>query len=103
MIPLKSEEPHRGIAFVNGTLIAVNIVAFFYQLSLPPRVEQALIMTFGVVPLRVERMLAHPVGRVEPTLIPLITSMFLHGGWLHLLGNMLFLWVFGRNVEDRLG
>lgn len=57
----------------------------------------------GVVPARAERMLAYPVGHVGTTLAPLVTSMFLHGGWLHLLGNMLFLWVFGRNVEDRLG
>ena len=48
-------------------------------------------------------MLAHPVGRIGPAIIPLVTSMFLHGGWLHILGNMLFLWVFGGNVEDRLG
>ena len=103
MIPLKSEEPRRNFPIVTVLLIALNFFVFFYQLSLRPKTENALIASLGVVPARAERMLAHPAGRVGPAIIPLVTSMFLHGGWLHILGNMLFLWVFGGNVEDRLG
>jgi len=103
VIPLKSDNPHRGFAFVNGLLIAANVVIFLYQVSLPQRVAERLIFSFGVVPARAEQMLVSPIGHVSGTLVPLLTSMFLHGGWLHLLGNMLFLWVFGASVEDRLG
>jgi membrane associated rhomboid family serine protease len=103
MIPLKSEELRRSVQLGTILLIVLNFFAFFFQLSLPPKAENALVATFGVAPVRAERMLAHPVRRVGPTLVPLVTSMFLHGGWLHILGNMLFLWVFGGNVEDRLG
>jgi membrane associated rhomboid family serine protease len=103
MIPLKSEEPRRSAPFITILLIALNFFVFFFQLSLPPKAENALVANMGVVPVRAKQMLAHPVGRIGPTAVPLVTSMFLHGGWLHILGNMLFLWVFGGNVEDRLG
>jgi membrane associated rhomboid family serine protease len=103
MIPLKSEEPRRSLPIVTIILIVANLVIFFYQLSLPPRAANALVSSLGIVPVRAERMLVHPMGRIGPALVPLVTSMFLHGGWLHVLGNMLFLWVFGGNVEDRLG
>ena len=103
MIPLKSEEPRRSLPIVTIILIVANLVIFFYQLLLPPKAANALVSSLGVVPVRAERMLIHPVGRIGPALVPLVTSMFLHGGWLHVLGNMLFLWVFGGNVEDRLG
>jgi len=101
MIPLKSEAPRRSLGIVNGLLIAANIVIFLYQLSLPPRAGQALVASLGVVPASTGRFLTH--GNLPAAVVPIFTSMFLHGGFLHLLGNMLFLWVFGGNVEDRMG
>lgn len=103
MIPLKSEKPRRSAPLITILLIALNFLVFFFQLSLPPKAENTLVASLGVVPVRAERMLSHPVRRIGPAVIPLVTSMFLHGGWLHILGNMLFLRVFGGNVEDRLG
>src|SRR5579863_243592 len=104
MIPLKSEELRHSPPLVTILLIVANLVIFFYQLSLPPKAGNALVSTMGIVPVRAERLLIHPTtSRVQPALVPLVTSMFLHGGSLHILGNMLFLWVFGGNVEDRLG
>jgi rhomboid family protein len=82
----------RSAGFVNFLLIAVNVLAFFYELSQPD--VQEFIMRWGEVP----RYVAH-----GERLSTLITSMFLHGGWMHLIGNMVFLYVFGDNVEDAFG
>jgi membrane associated rhomboid family serine protease len=103
MIPLRSEAPRRTFGTINVLLIAANILVFIYQLSLPPRVERSLVFTYGVVPARAERVLAHPQANLPVSAISLFTSMFLHGGILYILGNMLFLWVFGGTVEDRMG
>jgi membrane associated rhomboid family serine protease len=103
MIPLRSETPRRSFPIVNVLLILANIAVFAYQLGLPPRAGNQLVQEFGLVPARAETALAHPGAALGPALIPLVTSMFLHGGFLHILGNMLFLWVFGGNVEDNLG
>ena len=89
MIPLRSSERVYSRTFVTGALIAVNTVTFLYQFTLGYRVDR-FISDWGIVPDNLH-------------LITLLTSMFLHGGWLHLLGNMLFLWVFGRNIEDLIG
>jgi membrane associated rhomboid family serine protease len=101
MIPLRDKNPSRTIPFVNYVLIILNIIIFLFEISLGKGMEQ-FIYTFGVVPsylMNDIRTLSIDVG----TVIPFLTSMFLHGGWMHLLGNMLFLYVFGDNVEDRLG
>jgi membrane associated rhomboid family serine protease len=103
VIPLRAENPHRSFAIVNALLIVANILAFVYQVTLPPRAGSALVSHFGVVPARAERALEHPGVSIPLAAVPLVTSMFLHGGILHLLGNMLFLWVFGGSVEDRFG
>ena len=108
MIPLRAENKRRSVAVVTTLLIVINAVVFLYQLSLPAKAGAALVESFGVVPARTAELLEGAGGRlqasrVELALLPLATSMFLHGGWLHLLGNMLFLWVFGASVEDRLG
>lgn len=85
-------------------LILVNILVFFYQISLPPRSGDALVKTFGLVPARIELALAgeHHVTLAQAC-VPFFTCMFLHGGWMHIIGNMWFLWIFGANVEDRFG
>src|SRR5262249_53868117 len=80
---------------VTYALVAANVAIFMYQLSLGPAVER-FVWIYGVVPHRF-------VTARFPDLKPLVTSMFLHGGWMHLLGNMLYLHIFGDNVEDRIG
>jgi len=92
MIPLRSTERVQSTTFVVGILIAINILIFLYQASLDPYALQQFVEHWGIVP-----------DSISGNLQTLMTSMFLHGGWLHLLGNMLFLWVFGRNVEDVIG
>ena len=102
MIPLRDANPSRRLALVTILLILVNSVIFFYELTLGPAQLERLVFSFGVVPARL-------TGLAGPTLPPgggletLLTSMFLHGDWLHLIGNMWFLWIFGDNVEDYLG
>jgi len=90
MIPLRDVIPSRSFPFFTVTFIVLNAVAFLFELSLSDPALQELIVTFGVVP-----------AELNP--ITFVTSMFLHSGWLHFLGNMLYLWISGDNVEDRLG
>jgi membrane associated rhomboid family serine protease len=101
-IPLKDENPTRTIPFINYALIIANTIVFLYEITLPHRAQIALAMTFGTVPVRFSHLLADH-GHLEAALLPLLTSMFLHAGIAHLLGNMLFLWIFGDNVEDFFG
>jgi membrane associated rhomboid family serine protease len=89
MIPLRDTIPSARVPFVNSSIIALNVLVFLYELSLGRHVE-AFILAYGLVPR-------------DFTFPSLVTSMFIHGGWLHLLGNMLYLYIFGDNVEDRLG
>jgi len=107
MIPLKDDNPRRTFPIVTILLIAVNTIVFLYEVSLPPRTGQQLVFQMGLIPARVPALLtgqaALTLGTVEQTLSPFFTSMFLHGGWLHLIGNMWFLWLFGDNVEDYFG
>ena len=104
MIPLKDLTARRSTPFVTLTIIAANVLVFFYQLSLGRRPAEAFVMTYGLVPANIQYALAgaHHVTFLQ-ALLPLFTCMFLHGGWLHIIGNMWFLWVFGASVEDRLG
>jgi membrane associated rhomboid family serine protease len=90
MIPLRDIIPSRTTPYVTVTLIVLNVLAYLYELSLGDRALQAFLATYGMVPLRF-------------AWADVATSMFLHGGLLHLGGNMLSLWIFGDNVEDRLG
>ncbi len=101
-IPLRDENPSRTTPFVNYALVAANIVVFLYQITLTHRAQDALAHVYGTVPIHYAQLLAGR-GHLESALIPLFTSMFLHGGPAHLLGNMLFLWIFGDNVEDFFG
>ena len=101
MIPLRDSVPRRTIPFTNGLLLALNAGAFLRQLAegdaLPEFVAQ-----WAFIPDR----LFHPAAwGVSPSfgLLTILTAMFLHGGFLHLAGNMLYLWIFGDNVEDALG
>jgi len=102
MIPLKDDNPTRTFPIINYALIAANIVVFFYQATLPARAAKAFVVAYATVPARIPAALAGHIS-MQLALEPLFTSMFLHGGLLHLLGNMLFLYVFGDNVEDVFG
>jgi len=98
MLPLKDHNPSRTTPVVNYLLIAVNIVMFFWEVSLGPHLEQAL-FNVAFIPARLWTGGAY----IVPNVITIFVSMFLHGGLLHIGGNMLYLWVFGDNIEDRLG
>lgn len=104
MFPIRDTIPSRRTPVVTLGLIIANVLIFLYQLALPPRRLETLFYLFGIVPLRY----THPewaqwVGFPADSYWPFLTSMFLHGGWLHLITNMWTLWIFGDNVEDRMG
>jgi membrane associated rhomboid family serine protease len=102
MIPLRDSVRPRTTPFVNWILIALNLYVFVREIMLPEAQLNMVFYGLGLVPASVSQMLLGG-SAVSPVLLTFITSMFLHGGWTHVLGNMLFLWVFGDNVEDRLG
>jgi membrane associated rhomboid family serine protease len=90
MFPVSDVIPSRSTPYITVSLIVLNALGFLYELRLDERELQLLVRTHGVVP----ASFSWPA---------VVTSMFLHGGWLHFAGNMLYLWIFGDNVEDRLG
>src|SRR5262245_5980887 len=102
MIPLRGRVPSSGFPVVTVCLITTNMLVFCYQLSLAQGLH-AFLMRYGLIPLRF--ILAGQLAGVSVIVrcYPLFTSMFLHGGWIHVLGNLLYLWIFGHSVEDRLG
>ena len=95
--------PRRSVPVVTLLLIVVNVVVFIHQVSLTPPAADAFIKMYGLVPSKISMALAGHRYTLEQAVMPLVTCMFLHGGFLHILGNMWFLWIFGANVEDRLG
>lgn len=104
MIPLKDMSPRRSVPLITILLIIANVLVFLYQIGLPPGAADAFINTYGLVPARIQlALMGDPRVTMGDALVPLFTCMFLHGGWLHILGNMWFLWIFGGNAEDRLG
>ncbi len=98
MLPISDLNPDRRLPIVNYGLIAANFIVFFLQLGMSQSQLDNLFLTQAVVPANV---LAHPFA-VE-TALDIVRSMFFHSGWAHILGNMLYLWIFGDNVEDRFG
>lgn len=96
MIPLKDENPTKTFPFFTVSIIIINIAVFLYELSLQDNLASA-IKYFGATPYAI----THPAD--SAVFATLITSLFFHGSIMHLLGNMLYLWVFGNNIEDRLG
>jgi membrane associated rhomboid family serine protease len=104
MIPIRDTIPSKNMPVVTWALILTNVLVFFVELTMPPPVLEAFFYYFGIVPARY----SHPewavwVGLPVDDYWPFLTSMFLHGGWLHIIGNMWTLWIFGDNVEDRMG
>ena len=113
MIPIKDYPgPRRRMPWVTWGLIAVNVIIFLYEVSLGPN-AQAFMLAYSVVPAALTHGIPQtslpgapanlPFHTPDPVYLTLITSMFLHAGWLHIGGNMLFLYIFGDNVEDRMG
>lgn len=101
LIPLRDSVRSSRFPIVTILLIAVNFYIFWQQLMLSEQALDQFIQHFGLIPQQINRVLLR--GGPLTGLLPLVTAMFLHGGWLHLLGNMLYLWVFGDNIEDRMG
>jgi hypothetical protein len=101
MIPFRDNIPSRSFPVITIFLVLINVLVFFYELSLGGALEP-FIEQYGVTPAAV---FAWPRSDLPflAVALPFLTSMFLHGGWLHLIGNMWYLWIFGDNVEDRLG
>lgn len=107
MIPLRDDQPCFSTPFINYFLIALNVLVFLFELSVGFQSRgqlNALLFQFGVVP-RVEIGLLTGVPTFAPgaALVPILTSMFLHASWPHIIGNMWVLWIFGDNIEDYLG
>lgn len=103
MIPIYDANPTRRRPVVNWLLILANVAVFLYELSLRSRQLDNLVVNWGVVPNNILYALTHPFAAPPQIWATLVTSQFLHAGWAHILGNMLFLWVFGDNIEDVLG
>lgn len=101
MIPLRDSLRSRSFPIVTILLIIANFYIFLQELTLSAPALDKFVHHFGVIPAQIYGIFVHE--GLSWGLLPLLTSMFLHGGWLHLLGNMLYLWVFGDNVEDRMG
>lgn len=102
MIPLRDSTPSGTMPVVTIVLIVINCVVWLYEVSLGEH-AQRFIVEYGLIPIRLVKFYGLQGGFTDNALIPLFASIFMHGGWLHILGNMWFLWIFGDNVEDRLG
>ena len=92
MFPLRDDRTHFSAPIVTLFLITLNVLVFLYEMLLPPGARNAFIATWGIIP-----------DREYFRAATLVTSMFLHGGWLHIISNMMFLWAFGRSLEDGMG
>ncbi len=106
MIPVRDDTPRFSTPYVMYFIIALNALVFLFEVSVNaqgPRALNSLIYEFGVVPRHFERALSGGHFDLVGLFLPTLTSMFLHGSWPHLIGNMWFLWIFGDNIEDYLG
>ena len=104
MFPIKDSVPSRSTPVATRALILVNVIVFFFELGLPHQSVEQLFYLFGLVPAR----FSHPdwalaVGFPVDSFWPILTHQFLHGGWFHIVANMWTLWIFGDNVEDKMG
>ena len=103
MFPIHDDNPTRITPYVTYALLSACVLIFFWQISLGDAVQQA-VYSFGVIPSVLFASKSLPAElEILPAWLTIFSSMFLHGGWMHLIGNMLYLWVFGNNVEDAMG
>ena len=103
MLPIRDNVPSARFPSVTVGIIVVNVIVFLHELQVGPTALGGLFLNFGVVPARYTASEVAQYFTFSEQVFALFSSMFLHGGWLHLLGNMWTLWIFGDNVEDRLG
>ena len=101
MIPVLDSVKARRTPYVNVTFILINVAVFIYELALSTADLNQFFFDYGIIPADIDAWLSDPGGLEEP--LTIVTAAFLHGGFLHLGGNMLFLWVFGDNIEDAFG
>lgn len=101
-IPLKDLNPRQTYPVVNTLLILSNVIVFLYELTLSHRQQQAFELANATIPNHI-RLALNGHGSLEAALLTILTSMFMHSGFMHIAGNMLFLWIFGDNVEDYFG
>jgi hypothetical protein len=102
VIPLRDDNPSATVPVVMRILIALNVAVFLYEVLLGPNLRP-FIFEWGFVPVKLTLAVKYGDLPLLPAALPVLTSMFLHGGWPHLIGNMWYLWIFGDNVEDVLG
>lgn len=102
MIPLRDRNPSGTVPIVTIGIIVVNIAVFLYQHYFTYD-EVSFVLRWGFIPKRVLHFFSDPNLALGNTFLPLFTCMFMHGSWMHLIGNMWYLWIFGDNIEDRLG
>ncbi len=103
-LPYRDDNPHTTTPFVNYGVIAICIAVFLWQESLGPNAEVAAVYAFGLIPGALfGDVEVNPAISRLPGWMTIVTSMFLHGGWMHLIGNMAYLWIFGDNIEASLG
>lgn len=110
MIPIGDDNRgRRSFPTINYVLIAINVAVFLYELSLPSDQLQIFMLRYGAIPYQITHNVTHIPGlpasiqSPAPVYLTIFTAMFIHGGWLHIGGNMLYLWIFGDNVEDSMG
>jgi membrane associated rhomboid family serine protease len=103
LFPIRDHNPTTRFPAITLLLVAANVVAFLFLLQLPEGAQQRLVLQAGAIPYEIINRVDLRPRDIVPWPATLWTSMFLHGGWMHLIGNMWFLWVFGDNVEEALG
>jgi membrane associated rhomboid family serine protease len=102
MLPIRDDIPSRRFPIITTAIIGLNVLVFLWELSLGAKLQDAILM-LGIIPVRYTDEQVSALFGWREQITPFLSSMFLHGGWTHLLGNMWTLWIFGDNVEDRLG
>jgi|WetSurMetagenome_2_1015567.scaffolds.fasta_scaffold46692_3 membrane associated rhomboid family serine protease len=104
MFPLKDDNPVQITPIITLALIAFNVLIFLYQVSLGYESSRLFVYQFGTIPAIIAgNHTLPPAIETIPPALSIFTSMFLHGGWMHLIGNMWFLWIFGNNIEEAMG
>ncbi len=104
MIPIRDDQPRFSTPYVTYFLIGLNLVIFLFEASLSPQSFKALLFQLGMIPANLTAALSGGGHEgLTAAFLPALTSMFLHGSWMHVIGNMWFLWIFGDNIEDYLG
>ncbi len=105
MIPIRDDAPRSTTPYVTYFLIVLNVLVFLFEIALAPEARDVLVRQFGVVPVHITALLhgSDLTGAGWLNLLPILTSMFLHASWGHVLANMWALWLFGDNIEDHLG